>query len=59
MHNIQCLEQSPGFCAIGSVGVLNYNKDHYDIAQGSFFPPHGWGGSDFEFPPQTPPEWGG
>ena len=27
--------------------------------QGSFFPPHGWGGSDFEFPPQTPPEWGG
>ena len=33
------------------------SQDLHDA--GILFPPHGWGGSDFEFPPQTPPEWGG
>ena len=39
------------------VGPKNVPDDCWK--QGSFFPPHSWGGRVFQFPPQTPPEWGG
>ena len=50
---------SDGLRRFRQVHILSILKAYTTIIQGSFFPPHRWGGSGFQFPPQTPLRWGG